>query len=133
MATSRSLLVVGAGAIICLALMRSAASIPGKERTYEVEAQVIPEYRTDAARAIDAYERMMERYMDLTERHLLPLGADFQTVGRKLDSIDMRLTELSVRLARIEKALGVGADVNSATGRKADANDAQQLLVGNRK
>jgi hypothetical protein len=83
-------------------------SLYGGQKTYEVESQVtIPEYRTDAARAIDAYEHLMERYMDLTEGNLTRLGGDLKGVAERLGSIDSKLTELSTRIARIEKKLGI--------------------------
>jgi predicted nucleic acid-binding Zn-ribbon protein len=63
--------------------------------------------RTDAARAIDAYERLMERYMDLTERNSMRINLGLKEVIKKLDSIDNKLTELSARIARIEKSLGI--------------------------
>jgi hypothetical protein len=122
MKSKRNLLAIGTVVVICLVVARLAASIPdkpfdsaspdnaqGRGRTYEVEPQIttLPEYRTDAARAIDAYERLMERYMDLTEKHLLQVGGDCQTTAVKLDSLDSRLNEISARLARIEKALGI--------------------------
>jgi hypothetical protein len=82
----------------------------GRDRKrYEIETQVygVPEYRTDAARAIDAYERLMDRHMDLTERGLLDVAADIQTVAARLDAIDARLTRFDARLARIENHLGI--------------------------
>jgi hypothetical protein len=114
MKPTRNMLIIGAVVAICLVVARLAMSIPGSERSYEVEPQVTsPEYRTDAARAIDAYERLMERYMDMTAKHLLQVGADCQAVAGKLDSLDSRLAELSARLARIEKALGIEPPVAS--------------------
>jgi archaellum component FlaC len=83
-------------------------SLYGGQKTYEVESQItIPEYRTDAARAIDAYERLMERHMDLTEGNFTRIGVDLRDVAKKLDSINSKLTELSTRIARIEKKLGI--------------------------
>jgi hypothetical protein len=80
----------------------------GGEKTYELRPEVVlPEYRTDTARAIDAYERLMERYMDLTEMNMVRIGMDVQTFGRKLDSIDSKLVELLTRISRIERALGI--------------------------
>ncbi len=77
-----------------------------------VDAYVnVPEYKTDAARAIDAYERLMERYMDLSEQLVSQMGGGYQSVTMKLDSIDAKMNELSARLARIEKKLGI--DPNS--------------------
>jgi len=113
MKQNRNLLAAGAVILVCLVVAALATSIPGKERTYEVEAITSPEYKTDAARAIDAYERLMDRYMDLSEKLLSQMGGDCQTVSAKLDSLDSRVAELSARLARIEKALGIKPDVNS--------------------
>jgi len=111
MKQNRNLLAAGAVILVCLVVAALATSIPGKEKTYEVETITSPEYKTDAARAIDAYERLMDRYMDLSEKLLSQMGGDCQTVSAKLDSLDSRLAELSARLARIEKALGI--DPNS--------------------
>jgi len=108
MITNKNLLAITTGLVACVVVVWLSTSIQGRERTYEVQPQItIPEYRTDAARAIDAYERLMERYMDLTESNLTRIGIDVRDVVKKLDSIDGKLTELSARMARIEKALGI--------------------------
>jgi hypothetical protein len=108
MKVSNNLLAVIAGIIVCGAIIFYCPSIQGSQRTYEVQPQVsIPEYRTDAARAIDAYERLMERYMDLTERNLFGIGADVRVIAKRLDSIDSELKKLSARMTEIEKALGI--------------------------
>lgn len=108
MKTSRNLLAVVAVVACCLIVVWLSTSIQGGQKTYELKPQIaVPEYRTDAARAIDAYERLMDRYMDLTERNLFRVGTDIQEVVRKLDSIDAKLTQLSTRIAGIEKALGI--------------------------
>ena len=49
----------------------------------------------------------MDRYMDLTGSNLVRVGTDLQSVLNKLDSIDLKLTRLSARMGRIEKALGL--------------------------
>ncbi|MHC4658127.1 MAG: hypothetical protein ACYS83_02970 [Planctomycetota bacterium] len=108
MRTKKNLLTIAAVLACCVVLIWLSTSIKGGERTYEVRPEIgIPEYRTDAARAIDAYERLMERYMDLTEGNLIRIGTDIQGAVRKLDSIDSKLTRLSTRMARIERALGL--------------------------
>ena len=108
MKKSRNVLAVVAAVTGCLILVWLATSIQGGQRTYELKPQIaVPEYRTDAARAIDAYERLMDRYMDLTERNLFMVGTDIQDVVRKLDSIDGKLTQLSKRMAGIENALDI--------------------------
>jgi hypothetical protein len=108
MRTHRNLLAFAVAVVCCAIVAWFSTSIHGSERSYEVEPQItIPEYRTDAARAIDAYERLMERYMSLTEGNLDRIGIDIQSVLGKLDSINAKLAELSTRMARIEVALGI--------------------------
>jgi len=102
------LAVACAGAVICIVVIWLSASIGGEERIYEVRPQVtVPEYRTDAARAIDAYERAMERYVELSEKILDRMAVDSRAVDRKLDEVNSKLTELLARTARIEKRLGI--------------------------
>ena len=95
--------------LMCLLVLWLSTSVGQSRRRYEVETQIygVPEYRSDAARAIDAYERLMERHMDLTERRLLSVSADVKTATAKLDTIDATLTSLDTRIARIEKHLGI--------------------------
>lgn len=107
MSVNKKLLAVGSAVACCLAVAWFSRPIRGVEKTYEIRPHVIPQYKTDAARAIDAYERLMDRHMNLTEKNLLRVGTDVQGIAKKLDSIDRKLTELSGRIARIEKALGI--------------------------
>lgn len=108
MKTRKNLLVVTAGLACCIVVVWLSTLSEGGEKTYELRPEVVlPEYRTDTARAIDAYERLMERYMDLTEMNMVRIGMDVQAFGRKLDSIDSNLVELLTRISRIERALGI--------------------------
>lgn len=110
MRTSKNLLAVVTAAVACMAVIWFSRSIHGGERSYEVEVQPqvsTPEYRTEAARAIDAYERLMERYMNLTERNIFGVGEDVRYMVKRLDSIDGKLADISARIARIEKAMGI--------------------------
>jgi len=108
MATNRNLLVVGAVVVCCITVVWFSTSIQGNPKTYELRPHIsVPEYRTDAVRAIDAYERMMERYMNMTERDSIRISADLKEVIKKLYSIDNKLTDLSARIARIEKTFGI--------------------------
>ncbi len=108
MTTNKNLLAVGAVVVCCITVVWFSTSIQGIPKTYELRPQIsIPEYRTDAVRAIDAYERLMERYMDLTERNSIRISADLKEVIKKLYSIDDKLTKLSARIARIEKTFGI--------------------------
>lgn len=127
MRTNRNLLAIAAGLVACVVVVWfSATSIQGVEKTYEVQPQItLPEYRTDAARAIDAYERLMERYMDLTERNLIGIRMDLKRTVEKLGSIDDKLIKLSARMARIEKALGIEQSGRPA-GKKSRFKEAEK-------
>jgi hypothetical protein len=112
---TKALLTAATCLAACVILVWFSKSIQGDPKTYEVRPEItIPEYRTDAARAIDAYERLMDRYMGLTEGNLIRIETDLMTVVRKLDSIERKLTGLSSRISRIEKALGIGESKSSA-------------------
>ena len=84
-------------------------SVGRSSRPYEVEAQVYttPEYRTDATRAIDAYERVMQRYMDVTERNFADVLSYTGAIAARLDAIDVKLAGLDQRVERIERHLGI--------------------------
>lgn len=89
-------------------LVWASTTTSGRGEIYEVRPEVaIPEYRTDAARAIDAYERLMDRYLDLTQDNLAGFSADMHTALDKLDSIERELMRLSARVERIERSLGI--------------------------
>ena len=98
-----------AAAIISITLIAlSFTSIYGGQRTYKVRPEIeLPLYRTDGIRMIEAYERLMERYMDMVEKNLGTIDLDIKSTAQTLDSIDKKLDELSARTARIEKALGI--------------------------
>jgi hypothetical protein len=108
MKIKRHVLAITVATAACVCLVWLCTSIQGGEKTYEVHPYITtPEYRTDAARAIDAYERLMERYMDLTEMNRLDLKTDLKDISAKLLSIETKLTKLSARMTKIEKALGI--------------------------
>jgi hypothetical protein len=95
--------------VVCLIVLGLSASTGRERKGYEVEAQVysVPQTESDAARAINANERLMERYMDMTERSLIDLAADLKVLTVKIDAVDARLAQLDQRLARIEMHLGI--------------------------
>ena len=117
-------LAAAATALLAFAIITwLAASSRGEEKTYELRPEItLPEYRTDAARAIDAYERLSERYMQLTEQNLIRISTGIRQINRKLNSIDSKLTELAAKIAEMEKTLGTEnpkpADENTAAPQK---------------
>jgi len=108
MKKNKNLLAVAATVLCGIIVVWLSTSIQGGQTTYELRPQVtVPEHRTDVTRIVDAYERLMERYMDLTESNMAAVCTDLRGIQTKLDSIDGRLIELSERTRRIEKALGI--------------------------
>ncbi len=109
MKSSRHFYIALTSTVTLIVILWFSTSSGQSRKRYEVEAQVYstPEYRTDATRAIEAYERLMTRYMDVTERNLTAISADIGAVAARLDAIDDNLSELDQRLERIERHLGI--------------------------
>jgi hypothetical protein len=113
MSMNKKVLIATVGIIGLSAVLWHSQAIQGSAKTYEVRPYItVPEYRTDAARSIDAYERLMQRHMDLTEKNLLQIDTNVGYTVMQLDSIDDKLAQLCARVARIEKALGIEAASN---------------------
>jgi hypothetical protein len=108
MSTNKKLLALAAVGICCAIAVWSSTSSHGSPNTYELHPQIgIPEHKTDIARVIDAYERLMERYMDLTDRNSALISSEITHITVILDSINTELADLSARAERIERALGI--------------------------
>ena len=109
MKSNKRLTIVLAVTGACFFVLWLSTSFGQTCRKYEVETQVygVPEYRSDAARAVDAYERLMDRYMDLTERNLFSVSADVRTIVAQLEAVHAEVAGVNARLARIEKHLGI--------------------------
>ncbi len=122
MRSNRRVVVAIAGAVVGMIVLTLPTSVGQNQRNYEVQTRVYatPEYRTDTTRAIDAYERVMERYMDATEQNFSLMAADIGAVAVRLEAIDAGLAKLDARLERIERHLGIlppapAADPNVAS------------------
>ncbi len=77
----------------------------GVEKTYEVHA--LPEYQSDTARAIDAYQQMINRMLDDNDRNWGMMQEQLNTINGKLDKILSELDSISGQIARIEKKMGI--------------------------
>ena len=136
MKTNKNLLAVAAIIACCAIVAWFSTSIHGNQNTYELQPRIslpeysVPAHKTDAVRIMDAYERLMDRYMDLTERNSVMVGTDLAHIAVKLDAIDGKLADISARTARIEKALGIqqpAAQVGSFTGIKTNRPDIESV------
>jgi predicted transcriptional regulator len=112
MRTRRTLLVVVA-AISCLVIVWLTTAIHGGEtgRTYEIHPQVAVPYgytpNTDTYRLIDLIEYLTDQNQQIAQDHLANMSAQLNALAEKLDAVDTKLTNLSRRMTRIEKALGI--------------------------
>ena len=80
-------------------------SLQGGQNYKEVQPEInVNRYLTDNTQPKDAYERLMDRYIDLLEKNI---SEDLETTTKNIESIEAKLTELCERTARIEKALGI--------------------------
>ena len=108
MITNKNLLAAAAVVVCCITVIWFSTTTQGSPKTYEIQPRIsLPEYKTDTVHAIDAYEQLMERYMNLTERSSIRIDSDLKEVIKRLDSINDKLTELSLRIAKIEKTVGI--------------------------
>jgi hypothetical protein len=100
----------GAGVLFVIfvgILIWFAGSLNGSQN-YDVKPEIaIPEYKSDAARAINAYEKVMNRYMDLSESNFKNIGLDNRKTFEKLLEIQTDIARIDMRLERIEKAMGL--------------------------
>ena len=127
MDTNKRLWVVIVGVVVGFVLIWLSTSTHGGEKTYEINTHTLPEYRSDTARAIDAYERMMHLFMNMTDRNFGKVGADVKEISSKLDAIDNKLTQLSLRIAGIETALNIDQNPPKTVSAKEDeAEDIQK-------
>ena len=82
--------------MVCLAAGSSSTSLRGDVKRYEVRPEItVPEYKTDIARIVDAYERLMDNYITLTENNLATTRMEIGDITKKLDTIDQKITDLS--------------------------------------
>ena len=108
MINNKNLLAAVAVVLCCITVILCATTTQGSPKTYEVRPRIsLPEYKTDTVHVIDAYEQLMERYMSMTERDSIKIDSDLKEVIKRLDSINDKLTKLSMRIAKIEKTFGI--------------------------
>jgi len=116
----RNVLIAGMLVFIFGVVVWLTTGIEGAQKRYEIQPFVgVPEYRTDAARAIDAYERLMDRYMSMTERELYSVSAYLSDISKQMEVLDAKMNRLHVRLGWIEKKLGIAAEQPQGQGGKA--------------
>jgi hypothetical protein len=121
MKINRNVLIAGMLVFVFGVVVWLTTGIEGAVKRYEVQPFVgVPEYRTDAARAIDAYERLMDRYMSMTERELYNMGAHLSDISQQLDVLDAKINRLHARISKFEKVLGIETEEPESERKQTD-------------
>ncbi len=88
-----------AAAVICTIIIGYLGSSFAVEKTYEINTEYsLSDYRTDTARAIDAYQQMINRLLDSNEKNNVLMIS-------KLDALHKDIQVLSGKIERLEKAV----------------------------
>ncbi len=96
--------------VSCLLIILTAGSTTGKVDNYEVQPQVkVHEYgyKSELTQVIESYEKLMGRYMDLSQTNLNNMKTNVIELKKTTNDIKNRLYDITTRLARIEKALDI--------------------------
>ncbi len=96
-----------AGMIACVILLWSFAGAQGS-KTYRLHTQ-IPEsvFKTESDRALDTYERMVDRALELNKRQLDVMDLKINEVSKQLSRVETKLDQLLNRSLLAEYALGI--------------------------
>ena len=121
----QTVLVAGAVLVVCFMVFCFVTTIQGSQNSYEVKPPItISEQRSDAARAIDAYERVMDRFMNITQSNLSGIGTDVHNISERLVVIERKISELSEKMDSIaEKLLHEGKE--KFVDESQDSNDSE--------
>ncbi|MFA5422782.1 MAG: hypothetical protein WC374_02885 [Phycisphaerae bacterium] len=106
MKTRRNFAFLSVILLACAAFFWLATS-HGVEKEIEVQTYSLPEYRSDTARAIDAYQQMINRMLDDNQQNWANLQQQLNTINAKLDKIQGDIDGISRQIGRIEEKMGI--------------------------
>jgi len=105
---TRNVGLIAVGVILAIGLIVITFSGYTNGDRYEIEPEItLPAYQNDLGRIIDSYERIMDRLIYINGKSNDKMVADFEELNKELTSIDRKLTILTAKVTKIEKALGV--------------------------
>jgi len=109
MSKKQKTLISGIGVVVLgLSFGILGTTLLGNVKRYEIQPEItVPEYKSDIARVLDAYERLMDQYITLTQNNMSLTRTELSVVNRKLDAMDRKLSQLSDQLDAIRKALSM--------------------------
>ena len=90
--------------VICVLIFCVVQRSGAADRTYEVRPEIDAGLiQGETMRVVAAYERLMDRYMDLVQSNLVGIDRDSQQILIKLEAIERKIDKLSERMDRMEK------------------------------
>ena len=93
--------------LVCVALLWSLAGAQGS-KTYEIRPKIPePVFQSESARALDAYERVIDRALELNSRQLDSMDLNVRDLSKQLSRVEAKLDRLLNRSVLIEYALGI--------------------------
>lgn len=94
--------------LACAALFWCLTGAKGARKTYEIHSQ-IPEsvFKSESDRALDAYERLVDRALDVNKRQLDAMDLNIREVSKQLHRVEAKLDQLLNRAMIAEYALGI--------------------------
>ncbi len=97
-----------AGVLGCVVLLWSLTGAQGARKTYEIHSQ-IPEsvFKSDSARALDTYERIVDRALDLNRRQLDMMDQNIREMSKQLTRVESKLDRLLNSSLSTERALDI--------------------------
>lgn len=108
----RVYLMIGGIVFVCLLILMPSSMLMGGEQTSRTRRPIrqeftIPPAQTDMTIVVAAYERMMKQYGELIESAQRGLQTDVDSISRKLEEIDRKISLLSDQIEAIQKKLGI--------------------------
>ena len=92
----------------CVLAVWLGSATDAANRTYELRPEVgLGGTRTNTVMVLDAYERLMDNYMSLIQSNLNGMTGDMSQTTKQINSMDRKLDNIAIRMARIERALNI--------------------------
>jgi thiamine monophosphate kinase len=118
MRNRKNFVIVSVFVTACLVLAWMAGGLQGQSNELRNEISV-PMQQTDAGRAIDAYERMMARYMDISEGNMAELRFQIAETNHKIDILLAKIENIE-RALKIEQPKAPAAEPSKVPVRPAE-------------
>ena len=104
----KGLLAICVLSLVCIPVSLFSKTPQGSGKIYEVHPEItLPQSKTDIDRVMDAYEHLLENYLKLTESNSKKIHGDINILSKKMDSLDRKISELSIQVKSIQEKLGV--------------------------